>query len=81
MTDPRGAGGPVRGVDDWRSRDRHLQHVRAQVRGMRREPAGRPYRAALALATAAWIAVVLWMIADLPDIVPQHWSWGSSPDR
>ncbi|GAB47511.1 hypothetical protein [Mobilicoccus pelagius] len=72
MTDPRGAGGAGRGADDWRSRAERLQIVREQARGMRREPADRRHLAGLAVATAAWAVVVIWMVADLPDRVPQH---------
>lgn len=67
---------------DWRDVQRHQGQAREEARALPREPVAPWVWAVVAVATLAWLGVLAWQTAVLPDRVPQHWSGvGGTPDR
>lgn len=71
------AGGPG---ESWQERAERRRQVAQEARLLGREPAGRWPRTVLVLATAAWLATLVWLVVTLPERVPTHWSAGGTPD-
>ncbi|AKT52815.1 hypothetical protein ADJ73_11980 [Arsenicicoccus sp. oral taxon 190] len=64
----------------WQQQEQRRQAVSREARTLPREPSSWGPRLALGLATVAWLATLVWLVATLPERVPTHWGTGPAPD-